>query len=213
MIGSLNLTSIMRTLSSSLQTPVIFILLVLAVITVLMLGTLAGETLTERIYVWRHSPEIPEIIKAIRHGEMTVNECIANKGFLNRQKELLQEVVSHKELTDAERESYAMRLLTKYKAFLDRRVKITDMIAKIGPMFGLMGTLIPLGPGIIALGQGDTFTLSNSLMIAFDTTVTGLICAAAALLTSSIRKHWYRNDMSLMETLTECILEEVRQDV
>ena len=35
------------------------------------------------------------------------------------------------------------------------------MIAKLGPMFGLLGPLIPLGPGIVALGQGDTVTLSE----------------------------------------------------
>ena len=75
-----------------------------------------------------------------------------------------------------------------------------------------MGTLIPLGPGIIALGQGDTFTLSNSLLIAFDTTVAGLVCALIALVISTIRKIWYRNDMSILETLMECILEEEQND-
>ena len=85
-------------------------------------------------------------------------------------------------------------------------------MAKIGPMLGLMGTLIPLGPGIIALGQGDTFTLSNSLLIAFDTTVAGLVCALIALVISTIRKIWYRNDMSILETLMECILEEEQND-
>ena len=85
-------------------------------------------------------------------------------------------------------------------------------MAKIGPMLGLMGTLIPLGPGIIALGQGDTFTLSNSLLIAFDTTVAGLVCALIALVICTIRKIWYRNDMSILETLMECILEEEQND-
>lgn len=74
-------------------------------------------------------------------------------------------------------------------------------------MLGLMGTLIPLGPGIIALGQGDTYTLSTSLLMAFDTTVAGLACAAAALIISTIRKRWYRNYMSMLETLMECTLE------
>lgn len=54
------------------------------------------------------------------------------------------------------------------------------MIAKLGPMFGLLGTLIPLGPGIVALGQGDTVTLSESMNVAFDTTIAGVISAAVA---------------------------------
>ena len=79
--------------------------------------------------------------------------------------------------------------------------------AKIGPMLGLLGTLIPLGPGIIALGQGDTITLSSSLLTAFDTTIMGLIAAAIAIVISTIRTRWYTDYMSILETLMECILE------
>lgn len=91
-------------------------------------------------------------------------------------------------------------------------VKWTDMIAKLGPIFGLLGTLIPLGPGIIALSQGDTTTLAESLLTAFDTTVVGLAVAAAAMVMSAIRKGWYRNYISIQETLTDCILEVEKED-
>jgi biopolymer transport protein ExbB/TolQ len=74
-------------------------------------------------------------------------------------------------------------------------------------MFGLMGTLIPLGPGIIALGQGDTQTLSNSLLTAFDTTVAGLASAAVASVVSMVRRSWYKDYMSMLETVAECVLE------
>ena len=63
------------------------------------------------------------------------------------------------------------------------------MIAKLGPMFGLLGTLIPLGPGIVALGQGDTATLAGSLGVAFDTTIVGVISAAVACVISNVRRH------------------------
>lgn len=49
-------------------------------------------------------------------------------------------------------------------------------------MLGLLGTLIPLGPGIIALGQGDTQTLSTSLLTAFDTTIAACAPRPCALL-------------------------------
>ena len=81
------------------------------------------------------------------------------------------------------------------------------MLAKLGPMIGLLGTLIPLGPGIIALGQGDTLTLSQSLLTAFDTTIAGLIVAAAALIISGIRRGWYNGYMSVLETAMECVVE------
>ena len=76
------------------------------------------------------------------------------------------------------------------------------------PMFGLLGTLIPLGPGLIALGQGDTKTLSASLLIAFDTTIAGLISGAVAFVITSIRKRWYDSYLVSMETLMEAILDK-----
>ena len=71
-------------------------------------------------------------------------------------------------------------------------------------MLGLMGTLIPLGPGIMALGQGDTYTLSVSLLTAFDTTIAGLIAAAFCLVISTVRRRWYSGYTADLETLMDC---------
>ena len=82
-----------------------------------------------------------------------------------------------------------------------------ELLARLAPMLGLLGTLIPLGPGIIALGQGDTYTLSTSLLTAFDTTIAGLVAAAFAIVVSSIRRRWYREYGSLLEALCTEVLE------
>ena len=138
---------------------------------------------------------------------MDIAKCIRNSLLLIRQKDALTELISHPDITPLMRESLAVRLIQQEQAFYDRRLKISDVIAKIGPMLGLLGTLIPLGPGIIALGQGDTITLSSSLLTAFDTTIMGLIAAAIAIVISTIRSRWYADYMSVLETLMECILE------
>ena len=80
---------------------------------------------------------------------------------------------------------------------------LRPLLARLAPMFGLLGTLIPLGPGIIALGQGDTYTLSTSLLTAFDTTIAGLVAAAI----STIRRGWYREYASILEAVSETLLE------
>ena len=58
------------------------------------------------------------------------------------------------------------------------RIGRADILARVGPMLGLMGTLIPLGPGLASLGQGDVRTLAASVTLAFDTTVLGLSIGA-----------------------------------
>ncbi|MDR1358148.1 MAG: MotA/TolQ/ExbB proton channel family protein, partial [Coriobacteriales bacterium] len=89
-----------------------------------------------------------------------------------------------------------------------RRLAWTDTFAKIGPMLGLMGTLIPLGPGIVALGQGNTQQLSSSLLVAFDATVCGLVVACVALIISKIRSGWYEEYIETLESAMSCLLEK-----
>ncbi len=135
---------------------------------------------------------------------------IARSGLLRRQKELLLELTGHGELTPPMREAMAAQLLDAEEEHWRGIVRLTDLIARLGPMFGLLGTLIPLGPGIIALGNGDTFTLSRSLLTAFDTTVAGLLAAAVAAVISAVRRRWYRRSESELETAAECLLENMK---
>ena len=83
---------------------------------------------------------------------------------------------------------------------------MTELVVKLGPMFGLMGTLIPLGPGIVALGTGDVQTLSSSMEMAFDTTIAGVISAAVCSVLTGIRKRWYNRNMQNIQLLMESIL-------
>lgn len=196
----------MRAIASSMEIPVIILLLILIAVSVFLIGWLISEFVTEHKYLKASMPKVVDEINSAKDNAGLV-EVIKNSELLVRQKEALEELTSHPDITPLMRESLAVRLIQQEQSFYDRRVKISDLIAKIGPMLGLLGTLIPLGPGIIALGQGDTITLSSSLLTAFDTTIMGLIAAAVALVISTVRTRWYDNYMSVLETLMECVLE------
>ncbi len=209
MISSETITNAMRNICAALQTPVIVILLVILAITLVIVGTIIVELIVERRYlnVW-----MPQLVDELKDAGGSCSECIRKSGLLRRQKIALLEVLDHADLSPAMREALAVRLLEEMKSHYDIILKCSDLIIKLGPVFGLLGTLIPLGPGIVALGQGDTYTLSQSLLVAFDTTVMGLICAAICTVISTVRKKWYSNDLSIMETLMECILEVQKTD-
>ncbi len=80
-----------------------------------------------------------------------------------------------------------------------RRLDRTRMFIRLGPVLGLMGTLIPISPALVALAKGDTQTLSTCLIIAFSTTVDGLLIGAIAYITSIARERWYSQDISDLE--------------
>lgn len=79
------------------------------------------------------------------------------------------------------------------------RIGRADVLARVGPMLGLMGTLIPLGPGLAALGSGDVAVLAQAVTVAFDTTVLGLLVGVLAFATGRARRRWYEDLLDALE--------------
>lgn len=206
------LNQAMRAIASAMENPVIILLLLLLVVTIFLIGWLISEIITEHRHLKEKLPHLVDVLNETKTGEET-KEAIRKSRLLKRQRNALLELLSHPDITPLMRESLAARIVEEEQNVYSRRIRISDIIAKIGPILGLLGTLIPLGPGIIALGQGDTITLSSSLLTAFDTTILGLLSAGTAMVISTIRKSWYNNYMSVLETLAECILEVEKRNV
>ncbi|HAM15651.1 MAG TPA: MotA/TolQ/ExbB proton channel family protein [Eggerthellaceae bacterium] len=201
------LVNMMHTIASALQGPVIALLMALAVLVVVLLGMLVAEFFTERRYFRLSIPDLVDDLQHCSDPEQVVRES----GMLRRQKNALYELLNHPDATSSERESMAVNIVAQEQAIFDNRVKVTDFISKVGPMLGLMGTLIPLGPGVIAIGVGDTQTLSDSLLVAFDTTIMGLIVAGISLLISAIRKAWYAKYNAAFAAACEIVLEKANE--
>ena len=137
-----------------------------------------------------------EIIKVIEEGKIP-----------KRHKEVLKTLVESSNVSNDFRESLAIKMVEDEGLWASKKLERTDIIAKISPAIGLMGTLIPLGPGLTALGSGDIQSLAQHLLIAFDAAVLGMAAAAVAFITSKIRRRWYEEDISNLETLVDTILE------
>jgi biopolymer transport protein ExbB/TolQ len=83
-------------------------------------------------------------------------------------------------------------------AWRDEVERITGL-ARRGPALGLMGTLIPLGPALVGLAAGNLQMMSENLVIAFATTVVGLLIGTMAGAIVGVKKRWYRTDAALVE--------------
>jgi len=93
--------------------------------------------------------------------------------------------------------------LIGFESLAQRRIERSDFMARIAPMLGLMGTLIPLGPGLSALGEGDLTVLTTAMSVAFDTTVLGLLVGIVGFVIGRVRRRWYEDVLTRMENKSD----------
>lgn len=98
----------------------------------------------------------------------------------------------------ADDEPFVEKKISEFESDVKRRYERTERLVKIGPALGLMGTLIPLGPALLGLAQGDLNTLAANLVVAFSTTVVGLTTAIIASFVLAAQKRWARADFILV---------------
>jgi len=79
-------------------------------------------------------------------------------------------------------------------------------IVRIGPMLGLAGTIIPLGPALQALLTGDVATMVGHLVIGFGAVVCGLMMSGLAYVITLVRERWSRIELKEMENLCELVM-------
>lgn len=109
----------------------------------------------------------------------------------------------------AARDSEALRekILAEYELAAENDIATSKTLSKMGPMLGLMGTLIPMGPALVGLATGDIATMAYNMQVAFATTVVGLFAAAVGFITQSVKQRRYKRNITSLDFLSQFITE------
>lgn len=124
---------ILRAVSGALEVPVVVLLVVFLLAAAALVGWLIAEYCTERRHLKVALPSLMEQLRTADDREAVIE----NSGLLR-----------HPDFTDATREALAVELLEREQDRYDNIVKLSELLARLAPMLGLLGTLIPLGPGM-----------------------------------------------------------------
>ena len=200
------LTGSLDVISQSLTIPVLVILLIIVIITIISLGGVIAEYTSRRKVPVGTIRDLIYDINAAGSVEELKN-IISDAKIPKSQKKVLTEIASSEALGNTSREALARKLFEfEEEKTLDNLQK-TDIITRIGPTLGLMGTLIPMGPGLAALGAGDINTLASSLTVAFNTTIVGIGSGALCYVLGKIRSGWYDRYLSDLDALIDALLD------
>lgn len=95
------------------------------------------------------------------------------------------------------------RLLSEYEVTADRELGTYKVLVKFGPILGLMGTLIPMGPALAGLSTGDIASMAYNMQVAFATTVLGLFSGAVGFILLQVKQRWFTSDLVYLDFLAD----------
>jgi biopolymer transport protein ExbB/TolQ len=180
--------------SASLLYPTLVLLLAGFLWIVLYSGAFCAEWM-ERARLEKCPPEsLPEVILSGAWAKVLSHRV---RHYLDRLHKVLADGVS--------RETQIENLLQDATLSIWKGTDHLQILVRWGPSLGLMGTLIPMGTGLAALGQGDMARLSSDLVIAFTTTVVGLAIGMVAFLLHTVKSRWAEEDIKNLELATEVL--------
>jgi biopolymer transport protein ExbB/TolQ len=188
------LTNILYWISTSLLIPVIVILLVFLFLALVRLGGFYG------IYMSRMklNKEINDALKEIR------SQGITPKSFdrIVTKNSLFYEYVSIMKNLKWDK-VHSQKAIADFEIAGEKELELSKTLMRLGPMLGLMGTLIPMGPALVGLASGDIGSMAINMQVAFSTTVVGIFIGAIGYITQLVKQRWYVEDLNNLQYIYE----------
>lgn len=80
-----------------------------------------------------------------------------------------------------------------------KRLEWLRVTSRIAPMLGLVATMIPMGPALLALTRNDAQSVGENLVVAFSAVILALIAASITFLVLTIRRRWLLQELRDIE--------------
>lgn len=189
-------------ISNGLLVPVIVLLLLFFARAVLLAGGFFGE-FYRRVHTQKSLAEQLE--------ELTPDNIEEKADSLTGDRSTPVQRCVYKLYTHRDNAAYCERLLANFEVDAEQELGRSRTFVKLGPMLGLMGTLIPMGPALVGLATGDIASMAYNMQVAFATTVVGMVIAAIGVVTLQIRQRWYAREINDLEFISKTLIHGTKQ--
>ena len=192
------ISDILYWISTGLLVPVIVLLIVLFGRALLLIGSFFGQYISVR----KTETLLKQEFDSLNKDNMTM----LSERLPKQQKSLVVDYI-RRMLEHKDSEAHLQKLLSDFEIASAADLATSKTLAKMGPMLGLMGTLIPMGPALVGLSTGDIASMAYNMQVAFATTVVGLFSAAIGFITGQVKTRWYQHDSVNLQFLADLLTE------
>ena len=192
------LTTLLYWISAGMMIPVVILILIALGWSLLLLGDMYG-TYSARIKLKSKKKNIINNVESVPVEEMDFSQLVKGKGLFQRHLLAMINCSWHK--------VHGEKVLNDYMVAARKDLRIPVMLMRVGPMLGLMGTLIPMGPALAGLASGDISSMATNMQVAFSTTVIGVFIGAVGFIVQLFYNNWNQSDYATLSYLFDLTLE------
>ena len=190
------ISNILYWISTGLLVPVIVLLIFFFIRALILIGTFFGQYLSMRKTTTALNSKIRNL------STENLQEFASSLGDNDNSDvtEALKKIIAEKE--SAPRIDL---IVSEYEIAADKNLATSRTLTKMGPILGLMGTLIPMGPALVGLATGDIASMAYNMQVAFATTVVGLVVSAIGFLTQQVKERWFVQNLTILEFVADIV--------
>lgn len=193
------ISQILFWVANSLLIPDIILLLLLFIRSLLLIGGVYNQYMTKR----KNDKQLNHLIKGL-----TVDSVEKLKDALPLRDNSLFIKYMRDMLTTKPSEAYFDFLLTNFENDAEKDVILSKLLSKIGPILGLVGTLIAMSPALVGLSTGDITGMAYNMQVVFATTVIGLVVSAVGLVSLQLKQRWYAKNVNNLDYVSRVLTEK-----
>lgn len=190
------ISNILYWISTGLLVPVIVLLIFFFVRALILIGAFFGQYLNQKRTATKFYDRIRNLTPA------TLPEFTAS---LPKTPASITMAYAKKIIGERGNNAKIELLLAEYEIEADKNIATSKVPTKMGPILGLMGTLIPMGPALVGLASGDIASMAYNMQVAFATTVVGLVVSGIGFLTQQVKERWAISNLTILEYLADVV--------
>lgn len=194
------ISKILFWVANSLLIPDIIILLCLFARSLLLIGSFYNQFMTKRKVDKEMDDKIKNLSSSNIEDLKTALPEKDNSLYIKFLRDLLATPPS---------EAYSDYLISSFENEAEKDTSLSKLLAKMGPVLGLIGTLIAMSPALVGLSTGDIAGMAYNMQVVFATTVVGLVVSAVGLVTLQFKQRWYAKDVNNLDYVSRILTEKV----
>ena len=188
-----NISQILFLVSDSLLIPDIIVLLVLFVRALFLVGSFYNQYITK----YKNERQLRPILNQLTPERMDELQAALPEKDNSLYIKYLRAILAR-----PADDTYADYMITNFENDAEKDVVTSKLLAKVGPVLGLIGTLIAMSPALTGLSQGDISKMASNMQVVFATTVVGLVVSLVGLVTLQFKQRWYAKEVNQLDYIT-----------